>query len=796
MKDKYTKTLWIDGKTKLDAAKLNNIESGVENLFENALTVSEIYGEDGIKVDIIHDKYLLIHTAEGYYMTAEEVANAIAQAQLTGPDGSVIVDLSGKADKNHTHTIDNITGLREALDTAGITPEQLEQYINSKGYATTNYVIDAIAQAKLDGSDIDLSGKANVGDSYLKAESDAKYQPKGNYLTEHQSLANYLTITQSDAKYQPKGNYLTEHQSLANYFTKDQADNRFQPIGNYLSQSALSNYLSKSESDTRYQSKGDYITQSVLGNYLTETESNARYQPKGNYLTEHQSLANYYTRTQSDSRYQPKGSYLTGAEADVKYQPKGSYLTEAESDIKYQPKGNYLTEHQSLANYYTQSQSDNRYQLKTEAQQLISLINELNDTISSLSYRVSVLENGSSVDTIELIGIFNYQGTVSANGGTINPVNTLKLMKNGVEQNNVEFVYSVNQSYATVSSTGAVTFQSSTETNTRDVTVTVTCIYAGQPYVKTATATQEAFVNIVFGGTLAYSGTVPASGGSMAPSTNTLQLTRNGVAQTVTITYTSNQPYAIVEPNGTVTFSESTTTSQRSATITASCVYEGETYTKTATVKQAAFVPDVIELSGTFLYSGSVSSDGGSVTPTNTLQLLKNGVAQDVTFTYSSNQSYAQVNNNTGVVTFPSNSSENTRTATITASCVYNGQTYSKTTTVTQQAYVQPVYNLYVGSAKNTTSNPWPIESFTPAITSTETIIDYTPTELVNVIIAVCPSTMSLSSCVKHGEIEDNITSKMLASETEVTYEGVTCKMYQFKYGSTIRNNAFTFEFN
>ena len=34
MKDKYTKTLWIDGKTKLDAAKLNNIESGVENLLK------------------------------------------------------------------------------------------------------------------------------------------------------------------------------------------------------------------------------------------------------------------------------------------------------------------------------------------------------------------------------------------------------------------------------------------------------------------------------------------------------------------------------------------------------------------------------------------------------------------------------------------------------------------------------------------------------------------------------------------------------------------------------------------
>ena len=211
MKDKYNKTLWVDCKTKLDAAKLNNIERGIENLFENALSVSEIYGGDGIKVDIVHDKELYIHTEDGYYMTAEEVTNAIAQAQLTDSDGNIIVDLSGKANKVHGHEINDIAGLREALQNAGVTQDQLEAYIAAKGYATTTYVTNAIAQAQLNGGggDIDLSGKADVGDSYLKAESDAKYQLKTEAAQNNSnllSLVNELTSRISTLENRPLEN--------------------------------------------------------------------------------------------------------------------------------------------------------------------------------------------------------------------------------------------------------------------------------------------------------------------------------------------------------------------------------------------------------------------------------------------------------------------------------------------------------------------------------------------------------------------------------------------------------------
>ena len=94
------------------------------------------------------------------------------------------------------------------------------------------------------------------------------------------------------------------------------------------------------------------------------------------------------------------------------------------------------------------------------------------------------------------------------------------------------------------------------------------------------------------------------------------------------------------------------------------------------------------------------------------------------------------------------------------------------------------------------TSDPVTISQFTAGASSTTKTIDYTPTELVNTIIAVCPSTMNIISCIKHGEIEDDITAEMLASVTNVTYNGKSCKMYQFKYGSSIKNNPFTIIFN
>ena len=50
MKERYTKTKWVDGKTCVNAANLNKIESGIENLYHNAIGESQLQEGDGISL--------------------------------------------------------------------------------------------------------------------------------------------------------------------------------------------------------------------------------------------------------------------------------------------------------------------------------------------------------------------------------------------------------------------------------------------------------------------------------------------------------------------------------------------------------------------------------------------------------------------------------------------------------------------------------------------------------------------------------------------------------------------------
>lgn len=212
-------------------------------------------------------------------------------------------------------------------------------------------------------------------------------------------------------------------------------------------------------------------------------------------------------------------------------------------------------------------------------------------------------------------------------------------------------------------------------------------------------------------------------------------------------------------------------------------------------------VQDVYALSGSFSYSGNVAASGGTKTPTNTLGITKNGDAvSGVTITYSSNQSYATVDS-TGKVTFGSHTNTSARTATITAtvSCTdENGtHTYTKTATVTQSAYVAPVEtaNMYFGGAASTSATV-DISAMTlvkTQATNNKTMSVSIGNKLYNIVIFLCPSNMSLQSCVKQGEILDDITDMMKENVTTVTYEGKSMKMYQKKY-TTGKLEASTFE--
>ena len=93
--------------------------------------------------------------------------------------------------KYSLYSVDELSafGFQEGSATGGgvgINASELASYLTDNGYATQSWV----------------EGR--------------------KYLTEHQSLTNYLTKTEATNTYQPKGSYLTQHQSLANYVTLDE----------------------------------------------------------------------------------------------------------------------------------------------------------------------------------------------------------------------------------------------------------------------------------------------------------------------------------------------------------------------------------------------------------------------------------------------------------------------------------------------------------------------------------------------------------------------------------------------
>lgn len=425
--------------------------------------------------------------------------------------------------------------------------------------------------------------------------------------------------------------------------------------------------------------------------------------------------------------------------------------------------------------------------------------------ISELEARVEELETngggGQSHDIVLFEGELSYSGQVPASGGSPSMTNTLKLTVNGSEQD-VEITYSVDQLYASVNqSTGQVTFAPATSQSPRTVVVTATCVYGGRSYTKTASAVQEALAPevITLSGSLSYSGTVPAAGGSISPS-NTLSLTKNGVAQNVVFSFSSDQEYAVVDQStGSVVFAASQSSSQRTATVTATCVYGGVTYSRSAEVRQEAYVPDTVELSGSLSYSGTVPAAGGSVNPVSTLRLLKNGVEQQVTFAFTSNQSYANVGSSTGVVTFTASQSTSQRTATITASCTFEGQTYTKTATVTQAAYVAPVETEYIYAGGHTSWDPtMSVSDFTEIkhVDASSKTISFTVTGY-NIIGVLCPTGLTLTLAKHLGEVEEDLTQEMLSSVSNVSYNGKNYKMYQFKFlAGILSGENFTMNFN
>ena len=244
-------------------------------------------------------------------------------------------------------------------------------------------------------------GEINLTNYYTKSESNDKFQPKGNYLTEHQSLSDYAKKTDIpsledyatkllvsgytydkatiDEKVDSKAsksdipnlngyaterwvnekNYLTQHQSLDGYAKKTDLPS----LNGYATEQFVSGYTyDKTTIDAKVDAKADKTSIPSLDGYATQ-----QWVEDKNYLTEHQSLSEYAKKSEIPSLPDFKtinGETITGTgnieiktdsggiltETDpVWTAEKNNYLLKETALETYQPKGTYLTQHQDIS---------------------------------------------------------------------------------------------------------------------------------------------------------------------------------------------------------------------------------------------------------------------------------------------------------------------------------------------------------------------------------------------------------------------------------------------------------------
>lgn len=178
-------------------------------------------------------------------------------------------------------------------------------------------------QDRIDDLDTIRSNSSKVAEKLSKEEADQYYQPRGNYLTEHQDISGLVSKEEADRLYKKigdseSGNVSVDLSSVQEKLDRKlditAADEKYQPKGTYLTEHQDISGLQTKISDL------DSIREKVgqVDGKLSKTEAEETYQHKGEYLTSHQDISGLLSRTDASGLYQPKGEYYTKSEVDVK----------------------------------------------------------------------------------------------------------------------------------------------------------------------------------------------------------------------------------------------------------------------------------------------------------------------------------------------------------------------------------------------------------------------------------------------------------------------------------------------
>ena len=219
--------------------------------------------------------------------------------------------------------------------------------------------------------------KTEIPDSETIVNKAVEKVEKKGYLTQHQSLAGYVTESQLEGK-----NYLTQHQSLNGYVTETQLNEK-----GYLTKHQDISGLATKKSVEAVETKVTQLENRPVTSSYDDSEIKREIKElKDRPTTANIDTSNFVTTTQLEDKH-----YLT------EHQSLEDYVTK--NDLRDK---NYLTEHQDISGLATKEQLKKAF-LDDEEHEIYAKKTELpqpyNDT--DIKSRLTTLENrpAGNVDT-------------------------------------------------------------------------------------------------------------------------------------------------------------------------------------------------------------------------------------------------------------------------------------------------------------------------------------------------------------------------------------------------------------
>ena len=395
---------YVDGVNNFIALSSKSVSSEeIQSLVDKSFSTTKLTSEGqelqlsingkNVSTVIIEDKYLQhIHFDEGTKELVFSIGDSSDELRI---DLSKV--LSGFATKKDIE--DKIGNL---VDNA---PESLDTLLelskalgDDPNFATTVFT--------------EIGKKINKTEVYTRDESNDLFQPKGNYLTEHQDISNLATKEEVD-------NVINSIPSIDNLASETYVDEKIAAIPPV----DLSEYATKEDikNSVKYQEFGDNRKTIQLNNY----DSISGIDTKG---TGH-NLVMLSKWDVADFGAAGVKMNLNGSEERPTYNDNkeiallddinnvdnklSNYITKEEVSEGYQVKGDYLTEHQSLENYPTKdelkTEIDKTVQFTTSeyqgrAKKVITLDNDelINAQSNSEELENKVDVNGKAISLIQL----------------------------------------------------------------------------------------------------------------------------------------------------------------------------------------------------------------------------------------------------------------------------------------------------------------------------------------------------------------------------------------------------------